>query len=151
MAQSFQKKLAEIQTRLPQALKRFPSIAKVEGLRFIADNFKHQGFEEKTGQYKKWQKKKGRKKGDSTISPKKPTLIGEKRGGAMRRSWQGTSSDTQAEFTSQLPYTEVHNDGLRAGRPPGFDMPQRQMIGDSEALNARIEKKLDETAQNIFM
>ena len=141
MAESFQKKLAEIQTRLPQALKRFPSIAKVEGLRFIADNFKHQGFEEKTGQYKKWPKKK---KG------KKPTLIGEKRGGAMRRSWQGTSSDTQAEFTSQLPYTEVHNDGLRAGRPPGFDMPQRQMIGDSEALNARIEKKLDEVAEDIF-
>lgn len=142
MAQSFQQKMAEISAALPQAIKRLPGIAKIEGLRFIADNFKHQGFEVKTGQYKGWAKKK---KG------KKPTLIGEKRGGAMRRGWQGESSDTQAVFSSQLPYTEVHNEGLQAGRPPGFTMPERRMIGNSEALSARIEKKFDEVAQQIFI
>lgn len=142
MAKAFQDKLRKIQVRLPQAIKRLPGIVKTEGLRFIADNFKHQGFEVKKGQYKKWKKKK---------EGNKPTLIGEKRGGGMRRSWKGSSTQAQAEFSSAKPYTEVHNDGLMAGKPPGFKMPQRQMIGDSEALHGRVENKLDGLAKEVFL
>jgi phage gpG-like protein len=54
------------------------------------------------------------------------------------------------EFTSQLPYADVHNEGLMAGRPPGFIMPQSQMIGDSEALFKRIEKKADGLIDKIM-
>lgn len=137
----FQRKLSEIQRKLPAAIKRLPGIAKIEGLRFIAENFKRQGFEEKPGKVKKWKKKK---------NGHKPTLIGEKRGGAMRRGWQGKSNDTHAELSNQLPYTEVHNDGLMAGRPPGFKMPQREMIGPSEALDKNIEDKFDRVVDDTF-
>jgi phage gpG-like protein len=143
MTNDFLNKLAEIKARLPQFIKDLPRIAKVEGLQFIADNFKKQGFEKSTGNYEQWQPKK---KGS------KPTLIGEKRGGAMRRSWEAATlaTSTQTQFTSQLPYTGVHNEGLKAGRPPGFTMPQRQMIGDSEALEGRISAKFDKMADEIF-
>lgn len=44
MNNAFFNKLAEIRQRLPDAIKRLPGIAKVEGLRFIADNFDKEGF-----------------------------------------------------------------------------------------------------------
>ncbi|WP_346856572.1 phage virion morphogenesis protein [uncultured Draconibacterium sp.] len=144
MANSFQQKIAEINRRIPKFIKDLPRIAKIEGLQFIADNFKQQGFEKTPGSYDKWnEKKKGRK----------PTLLGENRGGAMRRSFASdtTTREHAVEFTSQKPYTEVHNNGLTAGKPPGFTMPQRQMIGPSDALDKRIENKFDRMAKEIFM
>jgi phage gpG-like protein len=140
---AFIKKMQDIKAKIPQLHKRLPGIAKVEGLRFIADNFKHEGFEEKTGSYKSWKKNKDKNK---------KTLIGEKRGSSLKRSWQQESSatGTTAEFKSSLIYAEVHNEGLKAGRPPGFTMPQRQMIGNSSALNDRIEKKFDSEIDKIY-
>jgi len=120
---------------LPAVIQRLPEVAKVEGLRFISDNFKAQGFEKGPGQIEKWKRK---------AKGKKPTLIGEKRGGALRRSWQGRAGQAQTIFSSNMPYAGVHNEGLHAGRPPGFIMPERRMIGPSDALNARIERKLDD-------
>jgi phage gpG-like protein len=145
MSSEFFKKLDEIRHRIPEAIKRLPGIAKVEGLRFIADNFDKQGFEDKPGSYKSWEKKK-------TKGASKKTLMGEKRGGSLKRSWkqETTNTDKVVEFTSSLPYAEVHNEGLQAGRPPGFTMPERKMIGDSEALNKRIENKLDRMVNDIF-
>jgi phage gpG-like protein len=145
MNSDFINKLNEIRQRIPAAIKRLPGIAKVEGLRFIADNFAKEGFEEKTGSYTAWKKKKAK-------GARKNTLMGEKRGGSLKRSWkqETTASDTQVEFTSSLPYAEVHNEGLTAGRPPGFTMPERKMIGDSEALTKRIEAKLDRMVEQIF-
>ncbi len=144
MANDFLTKMADIRAKLPDLIKRLPGVAKVEGLRFIADNFAKEGFETQTGSYEAWRKKKA--------EAGKKTLIGNKRGGSLKRSWQQSTTSTaeQVAFTSQLPYAEVHNEGLQAGRPPGFTMPMRKMIGDSDALNARIEKKFDEMANAIF-
>lgn len=141
----FQRKIREIMSRVPRFVKDLPRVAKVEGLQFIADNFKKEGFESKTGSYKKWDRKK---KKDAS----KKILIGEKRGSRLKKSWQQdtTAKPTQVEFTSQLPYAEAHNEGLRAGRPPGFTMPQREMIGPSAALDKRIHDKLDRMAEDIF-
>ena len=147
MAQNsaFFNKMNEIQRRIPQLAKRLPGVAKVEGLKFIADNFQKEGFEEKPGQYKKWKKKKAK-------GARKKVLMGEKRGGRLKRSWQQRSKaiGTRVEFVSQLPYAEVHNEGLKAGKPPGFTMPERRMIGESDALSERIEKKADKMAKDIF-
>lgn len=140
----FIRKLDEIKRRVPDLIKRLPGVAKVEGLRFIADNFKEEGFEEKTGTYKKWP--------DRKMTKSKKKLVGEKRGGSLKRSWQQETQakGTTVEFTSGLVYAEVHNEGLQAGRPPGFTMPKSQMIGDSEALFARVEKKFDKMADEVF-
>jgi phage gpG-like protein len=141
---AFFRKMDNIQKRLPQVAKRLPGIAKVEGLKFIADNFQKEGFEEKKGSYKKWPERKRPKT--------KKKLIGEKRGASLKRSWQRSSkaAGTKTEFTSALPYAAVHNEGLKAGRPPHFTMPQSQMIGDSEALFERIEKKADSLIDKIM-
>ena len=145
MNNDFINKLNELHSKIPAAIKRLPGIAKVEGLRFIADNFAKEGFENKPGSYESWKKKQ-------TKGARKNTLMGEKRGGSLKRGWkqETQATGTTVEFTSSLPYAEVHNDGLQAGRPPGFTMPERKMIGDSEALNKRIEGKFDRMVEEIF-
>jgi phage gpG-like protein len=37
----------------------------------------------------------------------------------------------------------VHNEGLQAGRPPGFQMPERRMIGPSEAVENKMLDKIE--------
>lgn len=145
MNNDFFNKLNEIRTKIPAAIKRLPGIAKVEGLRFIADNFAKEGFESKPGEYKGWEKKKAN-------GARKKILMGEKRGGSLKRSWKQESSatGTTAEFASSLPYAGVHNEGLKSGRPPGFTMDARPMIGPSEALDKRIMNKFDKMADDIF-
>lgn len=39
-------------------------------------------------------------------------------------------------------YAQVHNEGLRAGRGAGFDMPKRQFIGRSAQMDRKIIKKM---------
>jgi phage gpG-like protein len=51
-------------------------------------------------------------------------------------------------FGSREPYGRVHNEGLRAGRGTGFQMPKRQFIGDHpelrKAIVSALERKLAE-------
>jgi phage gpG-like protein len=148
MNAEFLNKLKEITRRLPEVVKRLPGIAKVEGLQFIHDNFDKEGFEDRPGSVRKWEKRKP-EKGKKSKRSGRGILIDK---GTMRRSFD---TDTQAkqtsvEFTSSMPYTEAHNDGLTAGRPPGFTMPERKMIGDSLALDKRIEDKLDRMVAQVI-
>lgn len=154
MSQEFFNKIAEIKQRIPEMLKRLPGIAKVEGLNFIHDNFDKQGFEDNPGSVKKWSKRKEPKviegKSKKKIKRKGRQILVDK--GKLRRSWdqESKANETQAIFTSSMPYAEAHNDGLKAGRPPGFMMPERKMIGESSALDKRIESKFDRMADDIF-
>ena len=167
MASEFERKIREITRRVPELAKRLPGIGKVEGLQFIADNFSNEGFEEKKGQYKKWDKKK-------TEGARKKTLMGEKRGGSLKQSWKQGAKATgkTAEFASSLPYAQIHNEGGRLPahdifpkekkalktpygvfkkvRFPGADMPERRMIGDSLALADRIDDKFKREADKLF-
>lgn len=145
MKSNFFDKIRELERTLPEMFKRVPGIIRVEGLRFIAENFEREGFETKTGKYNKW-KPKLRK------GAQKKILIGEKRGGSLMRSWEQetTSNDKRVAFGSSLPYAQVHNEGGKAGRGKGFMMPKRQMIGDSEALDNRVMDKIDRIMDSTF-
>ncbi|PKQ69382.1 hypothetical protein BZG01_00140 [Labilibaculum manganireducens] len=151
---AFQQKIRSLQTRIPKMVRRLPGIAKVEGLDFIHDNFKNKGFEVAPGKRNKWKSRKRSTLGKYTKGKSKgkqnAMLI---KSGKLRRSWDNetTSTNTQVAFTSSFPHAAVHNEGLKAGKPPGFTMPQRQMIGPSSALDKRIENKLDKLEKDIFM
>lgn len=145
MESKFFDKIRELERKLPEMLKRVPGIIRVEGLQFIADNFEREGFETKTGKYSKWKPKL--KKG-----AQKKILVGEKRGGSLMRSWEQEtfSNDKRVAFGSSLPYAQVHNEGGKAGRGKGFMMPQRQMIGPSEAIDKRVMDKIDRIMDSVF-
>jgi len=142
--QALLNRLSKIEREFPALLARAPQVLRVEGLQFIADNFLVQGFQDKPGNVQKWKKKQ-------LTDAKKPNLIGEKRGGSLRRSWQAQAGNKQVVFSSNRVYAGVHNEGLNAGRPPGFTMPERRMIGPSEELNRRIGEKLDKMMDELIL
>lgn len=55
-----------------------------------------------------------------------------------------------AAGNEKVPYAQVHNEGGRAGRGAGFDMPQRQFMGDAEELKANIDKRLQAYLRGVF-
>lgn len=75
-----------------------------------------------------------------------------KRGSLMVESAALMNSVRTAEATPEqvkwtagndkVPYAQVHNEGGRAGRGAGFDMPQRQFMGESEELEEKITKRI---------
>jgi hypothetical protein len=143
MEKDFKSFLNNATPALQEALKRLPGIVKVEGLEFIHDNFAAQGFESSTGKVDKWAKRK-------VVKWKKQELKNQGRAilvktGNLERSWdEKTVAGTgRVVFASDKPYAEPHNEGSKI-------QPQRQMIGDSSALDARIEDKITRLMDSVF-
>lgn len=130
--------IAKAQREFAVIVRKLTGIVKVEGLQFIADNFSKQGFQKGSGAVSKW---KGRKV-EAKAKEKSRAILVQR--GHLQRRWGGDTSvqDTKVIFQNNLPYAEVHNEGGKAGRGSGFQMPQRQMIGDSPHLDSMIEKKI---------
>jgi phage gpG-like protein len=59
-------------------------------------------------------------------------------------------SDTEVVIENRVPYAAVHNEGLRAGRGEGFQMPRRQFIGESKELNEEIKEMIENELSKIL-
>ncbi len=55
-----------------------------------------------------------------------------------------------AAGNDKVPYAKVHNEGGRAGRGAGFDMPQRKFMGQADELEEQIDKRIQTYIQKIF-
>ena len=141
--------------------KELPGIVKVEGLDFIHDNFDLQGFDTGSGVErwpvrkvpKVWRRKaktgkrsqqlRATKAGARWLKDQNRALLVKR--GHLRRSWDKDTSagDAAVTFRSTLPYAARHNDGLDG-------MPERQMIGDSRALDKRIMRKVDSEMKRVL-
>lgn len=55
-----------------------------------------------------------------------------------------------AAGNEKVSYAQVHNEGGRAGRGAGFDMPQRQFMGEAEELEEQIGRRINIFLQGIF-
>ena len=133
-------------------------IIEAEGTTHFNDSFINQGFTDRT--LAKWKTRKPPKglKGkalDKWEQKNKGRSIlvshtTDTKGGHLKDSISAEISGDSVLFSSDKPYAAVHNDGLQAGRAPGFTMPQRQFIGPSEALENKIIDKLTREIINIF-
>jgi phage gpG-like protein len=47
-------------------------------------------------------------------------------------------------------YAHVHNEGGRSGRGKGFDMPQREFLGKSRKLDAKIKRKVLQELKKVY-
>ncbi len=57
---------------------------------------------------------------------------------------------TWAAGNDKVAYAEPHNTGGRAGRGKGFNMTQRQFMGDAEELNTRIDQRILSYFKTLF-
>jgi len=142
-----------------------PRIVKTEALNSIQDTFTNQGFTNKT--LKKWPKRKVPKRKGKPIKGKalekweaknkgRAILVGhasDTKGGHLKDGFTGEATPERVTIHSDKIYGEVHNEGLQAGRPPGFTMPERRMIGPSETTENnmldKIERVLHQRLNNL--
>ena len=68
----------------------------------------------------------------------------------LYNSMEYTVSDAEVVIENRVPYAAVHNEGLRAGRGKGFQMPRRQFIGESKELNEEIKEMIENELSKIL-
>ncbi len=142
MAQTPAQFFRQLQRNLPRIEREIlQSVIQVEAEAFHAENFRKEGFTD-IG-FQKWDEIELNKKGKGRKGFKrKSILIGEKGVGIMRRhATKGSLRGRRVVFEFPLAYMKVHNDGGKAGRGSGFQMPKRQFVGKSAVLERRIQRK----------
>lgn len=139
-ASEFFARLARNEKRLEQTIIR--DVIAVEAELFHAKNFRDEGFTD-TG-FTPWpkRKKEDKRPGRRALLVKTGTL----RGHALKGRVQGNG----VAFVFPLEYEKVHNEGLRAGRGAGFDMPKRQFVGESDYLEKRIKAKAEQLLKRFL-
>lgn len=136
----------KLQSQIPQLEREIAqTVILVEAEKLHAENFKKEGFTDKT--FQKWQpRKKPDKKGE-----KRALLV--KTSALKRNATKGQVVGNHVDFVFPLEYMKVHNEGLQAGRGKGFKMPKRQFVGESAELEKRIEAKakklIDDKLKNL--
>lgn len=110
-------------------------------------NFIDQGFRD--GSIQKWREVKRRqppkRKG---VAGTRPILEGDT--GELFDSITHRPENRRSVIFSDLIYAGVHNEGLRAGRGKGFQMPKRQFMGPSTNLDKSIEKRFASDIKRIM-
>jgi phage gpG-like protein len=118
---------------------------------FFVENFRKQGFDDKTVQ--RWKPRKRTtyktKSGKVVDDTTRAILV---KTGDLRRSIirVPNRSALNVKIQTDLPYAKVHNEGLRAGRGKGFKMPKRQFIGDSYNLNEKVKAVIVKRLDKVF-
>lgn len=137
-------------------------IVETEALNHFQNSFVYQGFTDKS--LVKWPARKiPRRKGKPITGKTLEKWKAKNEGRALLISHASDTKGTHManSIVSELapgkvtiivdkPYAQVHNDGLRAGRPPGFTMPQRQFIGPSEKLEQKIQAKFEKEIDKLI-
>ena len=120
---------------------------------FFVENFRKQGFDDKTVQRWKPRKrttyktKSGRIVNDTT----RAILVKE---GDLRRSIIRVPNRAalNVKIQTNLDYAKIHNEGLMGkafGKHP-FKMPKRQFIGDSYNLNEKVKAVIVKRLDKVF-
>lgn len=118
-----------LQRQIPQLKREITKqIVQVEAENFHADNFRREGFTDRS--FQKWKKRKTADK-----NPKRRSLLVKT--GALKRAATRSSTNKnlgRVRFKFPSTYMRVHNEGI--GR-----MPKRQFIGKSWKLEQAVMRK----------
>lgn len=100
---------------------------------------------------KRWLDPKRKQKTTGSSRNQSATLV---QSGTLRRAV--INSLQQATFklihfeVKDVGYAKVHNEGLRAGRGIGFQMPKRQFMGQTKKLGEIQRRVIDKTIDTIW-
>jgi phage gpG-like protein len=124
--------LARLRRSIPQLQTELANqVVAVEAAKFHNENFRAQAWTE-TG--RPWPPRKDKTDKGRAILVKT---------GRLRRS--ATTVRTRGNVVDFIMpiYGKTHNEGGRAGRGAGFQMPRRQFVGPSRKLQERIKRKAE--------
>ena len=121
---------------------------------FFVENFRKQGFDDKSVQ--KWKPRKRTtyktKSGKLVDDTTRAILVKE---GDLRRSIIRVPNRAamSVKIQTNLDYAKIHNEGLMGkafGKHP-FKMPKRQFIGDSYNLNEKVKAVIVKRLDKVFL
>lgn len=135
----------KLQQSIPQIQRDIlNTVIVVEAEHQWADNFNREGFTDSG--FTKWPPRKKKEAG-----PARKLLV--KSSTLKAHALSGRVIGDTVTFDFPMVYARVHNEGLRAGRGAGFQMPKRQFIGQSAKLEEAIKQKaikyLDRKINNL--
>lgn len=140
------KELARKQHELERCVHRtLPVKVGREAKDHFQENFRKGGFV--NGGLHKWKPSKRIGKGKKAES-KYGTLLSSRN--HLYSSINYVPGDAEVHIQNKVPYAAVHNEGLRAGRGKGFQMPKRQFIGDSKELNEKVKNTIEQEIAKII-
>lgn len=159
----FERRLKELQEEFKDLFDKYaPRIAGTVAVRFFKSRFQIEGWE-RAGDWQEVQRRMSAwvRNGKTVKNPYKGAKLTRKiltgDTGDLGRSIEvekvepGKVTVWSNPAGSGKAYARVHNDGLRAGRGKGFQMPKRQFMGEHPELNKMIieelERKLKQIAQ----
>ena len=141
---------------------KLPIIIEVEGLNFIKNNYRTQGFND--GSKRDWQKRKTTDKNGKDLTRYRTNrkgsagsftrfgqrnqgraiLVGHDTGGdKLSNSFRARRSRQRVVFYTYKKYGQRHNEGLDG-------MPKRQFMGKSATLENNIKKKLTKELDKVL-
>ena len=116
-----------------------PKIMAVEAKKHAQESFENQGFTDRSlEKWKDLKPKTWKNKSNDKVLTETAHLAGS-------IDFNIDYNQLQVQIAAKgVEYAQVHNEGGKAGRGKGFQMPKRQFMGPSAQLNDRIRKALDE-------
>lgn len=139
---NFQRVIANmdrIKTTLPRVLAN-------ETKKYFVGEFKKQQWDGK-----RWLDPKRKQKTTGSSRNKSATLV---QSGTLRRAVINSLQQDTFKLihfeVKDVAYAKVHNEGLRAGRGLGFQMPKRQFMGQTKKLGEIQRRVIDKTIDKIW-
>lgn len=124
----------KIRDQVRQLKKSIPAQTSSMAVEWFENSFTRQGFTDR--RFKRWKKRK-------PYAPRNEGRAILVDTGTLRRSIRKERvTFRQVRIVSKLPYSAIHNDGLR-GKAWGrheFTMPQRKFMGNSQKLERKMLK-----------
>ena len=100
---------------------------------------------------KRWLDPKRKQKTTGSSRNQSATLV---QSGTLRRAVIGSLQEANFKRihfeVKDVAYAKVHNEGLRAGRGLGFQMPKRQFMGQTRKLGEIQMRVIDKTIDKIW-
>lgn len=137
--------------KLEAAKSRLPMLLANDTKNYFVKSFNSESWDGK-----KWKEVERRRKGtkaykySTSASRTRHILV---KSGKLRRALMNSIRLTTfrvIKFEVPLVYAQVHNEGLRAGKGAGFNMPKRQFMGDTKGLREIQKKRLRAEINKAF-
>ena len=115
-----------------------------------SDSFESERY--KGGKSSKWKGRKKPDKGDGSARKERRGLLVKE--GDLIGSADTFHKGREAGIRTDVPYAQVHNEGLKAGRGKGFTMPERQFMPkpgeESKVVTKHLDKVIEEKMDKIM-
>jgi phage gpG-like protein len=118
--------------------RRLPEQVEVIAQKLVDDSFMKETYQD--GKSEHWKGRKNDSEGNEARDNRRALLV---KSGGLIKSVEVERNGHDISISTDKPYAQVHNEGLRSGKGKGFDMPQRQFMPEPGERNEKLDKDIE--------